>query len=314
MDAENLPVRVSSRGKLARIGAVPDCRSVRSWLVIPAMGVVCGGAAAALGITPMVALTGAAIAAVVRVLAGDSPAALTGAVLAPLLAVASFADAGSELPRAAIALAAAAWVVTELAREDGSPLVAVLPAAVAGALDPSFVALLAIAGTRLVITPGPRPRWALAVPLVGIFAIVLAALAGTVWPALGVRWFGTVARPISLMSFATIAATTLGPLTAVAALAGLGDLFRARRAELALAAAIIGAILVDVRAGGLGPATIGLAALLAGLAIVRLAAMIRLPSGQAIAAATIGALVIVPPAWTAIAHRSGTAHIARASR
>ncbi|MEO7734353.1 MAG: hypothetical protein ABIY55_25575, partial [Kofleriaceae bacterium] len=70
----------------------------------------------------------------------------------------------------------------------------------------------------------------------------------------------------------------------------------------------------DLRAGALGPATIGLAALLAGLAIVRLAAMIRVPSGQAIAAATIGVLMIVPPTWTAVAHRAASAHIAHASR
>jgi hypothetical protein len=42
--------------------------------------------------------------------------------------------------------------------------------------------------------------------------------------------------------------------------------------------------------------------------------MIRLPAGQAIAAATMGVLVIIPPAWTAVAHRSAAAHIARASR
>jgi hypothetical protein len=308
---------------------------VRSWFVIPAMGVACGGAAVALGVTPVLAVTGAAIAAVIRVRAGESPAALTGAVLAPLLAIASFADAGGALPRAAIAFAAAAWTLTELAREDGSPLVAVLPAAIAGILDPSFVGLLAIAGARLVTAPGPapdrslpvptievtppggslaRPRWAVAVPLAGVLAIVLAALAGTVWPAFGLRWFGTVAQPGSAARVAAIAGATLGPLTAVAALAGLGDLGRARLAELALGAAIAGAILVDLRAGAVGPATIGLAALLAGLAIVRLAAMIRLPSGQAIAAATIGVLVIIPPTWTAVAHRSTAAHIARASR
>ena len=332
---------------------VPDCRWVRSWFVIPAMGVACGGAAVALGMSPVLAITGAAIAAVIRVRAGESPAALTGAVLAPLLAIASFADAGGELPRAAIALAAAAWTLTELAREDGAPRAAVLPAVIAGVLDPSFIGLVAIAGARLVTAPGPepeperepnrepervpdrsiavqtiritsrggspasgepRPRWALAVPVAGVLAIVLAVVAGTVWPALGVRWFGSVAQPSSLARVAALAGATLGPLTAVAALAGLGDLVRVRLAELALGAAIAGAVLVDLRSGALGPATIGLAALLAGLAIVRLAAMIRLASGQAIAAATIGVLVIVPPAWTAIAHRSAAAHIAHASR
>src|SRR5512140_50197 len=131
------------------------------------MGVVCGGSAVALGVSPVVALAGAALAAVVRVLAGDSPAALTGAVLAPVLAVASFAEAGGDLARAAIALAAAGWTVTELARPPDaspSPLVAVLPAAVAAILDPSFATLVAIAGARAITTvapPWPRSRWVL---------------------------------------------------------------------------------------------------------------------------------------------------------
>jgi len=286
------------------------------------MGVVCGGAAVALGLSPAVALTAAALAAVVRVLAGDSPAALTGAVVAPILAVASFAEAGGELGRAAIALAAAGWTVTELARPAGapnaqgvttSPLVAVLPAAVAGILDPSFAALVAVAGARLITMPWPRPRWALAVPVTGALAIVLAVLAGTTWPALGARWFGGAAHPVSVAALAGLAGATLGPLTAVAALAGLAALVRPRYAELALAAAFAGTILVDLRAGAFGPTSIGLAALLSGLAIGRLAAMIRIPSGQAIAGATIGVLVVVPPAWTAVA-RSSAAHIGQASR
>ena len=289
---------------------------MRSWFVIPAMGAVAGGAAVALGITPVVALSGAALAAVIRVLAGDSPAALTGAVIAPVLAVASFADAGGELARAALALAAAGWAVTELARAPGaatSPLVVVLPAALAGILDPRLVVLVVIAGVRLV-GAAPRPRWALGVVLAGGLALALAVLAGTAWPALGDRWFGGPAHPIAPAALAQIAGATLGPLTAVAALAGLGSLVRARHAELAVAAAIAGAILGDLRAGTLGLVTIGLAALLAGFSIGRLAALIRIPSGQAIAGATIGALVVLPPAWTAIAHRPPDAHSGQASR
>jgi hypothetical protein len=300
---------------------------MRSWVVIPAMGVACGGAAVALGVSPVVALAGAAIAAVVRVLAGDSPAALSGAVLAPILAVASLAGAGDALVRSAIAVAAAGWTIAELARTaDGapgdpdppagptSPLVAVLPALIAAILDPSFVALVAITGARLVLTPWQRPRGVLIVPLAGALAIALAVLAGTSWPALGARWFGTAAHPVALPVLAARAGAALGPLTAVAALAGLASLVRARYAELALAASVIGAVLVDLRAGSLGVASIGLAALLAGLAIGRLAALIRIPSGQAITGATIGVLVIFPPAWTAIEHRPPAAHSGQASR
>jgi len=44
--------------------------------------------------------------------------------------------------------------------------------------------------------------------------------------------------------------------------------------------------------------------------------MIRLASGQAITGATIGALALVPPAWTALAHRAPAPapHIGQASR
>jgi hypothetical protein len=144
--------------------------------------------------------------------------------------------------------------------------------------------------------------------------LVLAVLAGTAWPTLGVRWFGAAAHPVPVAALAERAGDTLGPLTAVAALAGIAALVRPRYAELTLAAAIGGAILVDLRAGTFGPASIGLAALLAGLAISRLAAMIRLPSGQAIAGATACLLVVIPPAWTAVAQRSPGAHSGHASR
>jgi hypothetical protein len=73
-------------------------------------------------------------------------------------------------------------------------------------------------------------------------------------------------------------------------------------------------MLVDLRAGAPGPATLGLAAALSGLAIARLARMIPIPSGQAIAGATIGALVVVPPAWTAVELRATAAHTGHASR
>jgi hypothetical protein len=304
------------------------------------MGVSCGGAAVALGMTPAVGLVAAACAAVIRVLDGDSPAALTAAVVAPVLALASFADAGGELTRTAIALAAVGWTVTELARqvdptEDAlrradnagrsgatsrepalatpspslRPLVAVLAAVVAAVLDPAFVVLVAIAGARLV-TLTPRPRWVVGVPIAGVVAILVAALAGTVWTGLGARWFGAAAHPASVAALAQAAAAALGPVMAVAALAGIAALARPRYAELALGAAIGGAILVDLRAGVVGLASVGLAAVLAGLAVGRLAALIRLPSGQAVTGAVAGLLVILPPAWTAFERQTQRGHSA----
>jgi hypothetical protein len=287
------------------------------------MAVVAGGAGMALGMTPAVAATGAALAAVVRVLAGDSPAALTGAVLAPLLAGASLASADAAPLREVIALAAAGWTVTELARPPGGATsasalaVAALPAAAAAILDPSFVALPAIAGWRLMIAARPRaPRWGLCVLAAGVLAIALAVLAGTAWPGLGAAWFGAAAHAAAPPELAQALASVLGPLTAVAAFAGLALLVAARFgfAELALAAAVAGALLVDLRAASVGAATIGLAALLAGLAIGRLAAMIRLATGQAFVGATLGALLIAPPAWTAVAQRAPAPHIGQASR
>jgi len=330
--------------KVARWFVVPDCRPVRSWFAIPAMGLACGGVAIALGLSPALALTGAALAATVRALAGDSPAALAGAVIAPALAVASFAEAGDPGPQAALALAAAGWAIAELARAPGAgapAIVAALPAAAAAILDPSFVGLVAIAGVRLVTAPGPRPRWALAVPAAGAVAIALAVGAGARWPALAAPWFARAAHPVALRSLVALAGDTLGPLTAVAALAGLISLARSLGTELAdlvprtrwlpgfgatvrpetpgfarlaLAAAVAGALLVDLRAGAPGHATVGLAAALSGLAIARLARMIRIPSGQAIAGATIGALVVAPTAWTAVELRAAAAHIGHASR
>jgi hypothetical protein len=216
---------------------------------------------------------------------------------------------------ALLALAAAGWTVAALARPTGprSPLIAI-PAAVAGILDPSFVGLLAIAGARLTATwqPARGRHWVLAAPAAGIAAIALAALGGTIWPALGAWWLGA-AHPIAPLALAGAAAAALGPLTAVAALAGLAAVARPRHAEIALAAAVAGAILVDLRAGAPGTATIGLAAVLAALAIGRLAAMIRLASGQAVAGATLGLLMLLPPVWTTLAHRPAT-HIGHASR
>lgn len=291
---------------------------MRSWLVIPAVAALAGGTAVALGVTPVMALAAAALAAVVRGLAGDGPAALPGVMLAPLLAVASLAEAGGVAVSAALALAAAGWAIAELGRgpeAPGSPLVAALPAAIAGVLDPSFAGLLAIAGVRLIASPGPRPRWAIAVPIAGGLAIALAVLAATAWPQLGARWLGAAGPAAgSPSALAGLAVAALGPVTAAAALAGLSALARPRYAEAGLAVASAGALAVDLATGRFGPASIGLAAILAGLAIGRLAAMIRIPSGQAITGATLGALVLAAPVWSALAHRPPAAHIGRASR
>lgn len=290
---------------------------MRSWLIIPAMGAASAAAAAGLGAhdpAPLVALglAGAATAAAIRALAGDSPASLAGAVLAPLLAIAAVLDPslahGVALLRACVAIAAAGWTVVELARPSTSPLVAVLPACIAAVLSPAYVALVAIAGARLITAPWQRPRWAPAVPIIGALAAVLAAIAciadhGSL-AALGDAWCGSPRAVHDTAALAERTALTLGPLAAVAAIAGLPVLARLRHAEVSVIAIVAGSLIVSVRGGAPDPSLLGVAALAAGLAVGRLAGMIRIASGQACAGAAIAALVLAAPAWTVIEHGS----------
>ncbi|CAN5747854.1 hypothetical protein BH11MYX3_BH11MYX3_24760 [soil metagenome] len=290
------------------------------------MGAASAAAAAGLGAlapAPIIAvgLSGASLAAAVRALAGDSPASLTGAVLAPLLLVACLFDPslahGVPVVRACVSIAAAGWALFELARPTTSPLVAMLPAIIAAVLSPAYVALVAIAGSRLVTAPWQRPRWAVGVPIVGVLALVLAVVAGLAYHGslgkLGDAWCGAPRSPRGLGSLLELTGTTLGPITAVAAVAGVPFLARMRHAELAVGTIVLGALLVSVRTGAVDPSLIGIAALAAGLAVGRLAGMIRFVPGQAVAGATIAMLVLAPPAWTVIEHGSRVS-VARASR
>lgn len=245
-------------------------------------------------------LAGAALAAAVRGLAGDAPASLVAAVLAPLLVLASFAEQGSIHIAPLAAIAAVAWTAVELSRTTTSPLVAMLPASIAAVLDPAAVTLIAIAGVRLVTAPWDRPKWAPAVPLVGILAVFVAVLAahGT-FPALATRWFGA-SHAIGAPALARMTGEALGPLTAVAAVAGIVTIARPQLAEIAVLACAIGGLLVDARAGVTGGTTLGIAGLAAALAIGRFASTIRMPSLQAIAGATAAMIVLMPPALTVI--------------
>jgi hypothetical protein len=284
------------------------------------MGVASAAGAVGLGarapIEVVAALgAGAALAAAVRALIGDSPASLAGAALAPLLLVAMLFDAhGAALARPALAIAAAAWTVVELSRPSTSPLVACLPAVVAAVLEPGFVALVAFAGTRLMTAPWRRPRWAIVGPLAGGLALLLALLAGTaktgVFGGLGRHWFGPAA-PVAPAQLAATAAAHLGPIVAVAAVAGLASLARARHAELSVLACALGAVLVALRAGHPGPALLGVAAITAALAVAHLASLIRLAPGQACAGATASLLLLLPPAWSAV--ERGGARVSSAS-
>ena len=311
--------------------------------MIPATGVASAAAALAVtlpsldgaafvGAVTTAGLAGAALAAAIRALAGDAPASLVAAVLAPLLAIASFAEHVYIAVTPCIALAAIAWTIALLAKPTTSPLVAMLPATIAALLEPAAIALVPIAGTRLVQRPaaanrgaavpiaakssasapvakraaGSRlvapPQWSIAIPIAGGLAVMLAVIAGSAqsgaFATLGEHWFGP--RTQAAASITRAIGDAIGPLTAVAALAGLFFLAKLRLAEVAVLACAVGAALVDLRAGFVGPATLGLASLCAAVAIGRFAAIIRLPNIQAVAGATVAVMLLVPPVWTVI--------------
>ena len=286
-------------------------------MVIPAMGIAAAVAAIALGEDVWAALAmgvaGAAFAGAIRALAGDAPAALAGAILAPLLAAAMLRDQGEIALTGCLALAAMAWTVAELVRPTPTevpPLVAMAPATIAALLEPAFVVLVAIAGARAVTAMRPRPRWVIALPIVGGLVAILAVIAGTAhggaFARLAHHWF---AHPRAAGTHADGGAaaasrlgTALGPLAAVATLGGLLGLARLRLAELAIGACLAGALLVDLRAGTPGTAAIGTAALLAGLAVASFAARIRIAPAQAVVGATLGMLLLIPPAWSTLAY------------
>lgn len=279
-------------------------------MVIPAMGAASSAAAAGLGVRNpellvALGLAGAAMAAAQRALAGDSPASLTGAVLAPLLVVAMLLDGAFASPvhlaRGALAIGAGAWTLVELARPTTSPLVALLPATIAAVLSPAYVALVPIAGSRLITAPWQRPRWAISVPILGALAVALAVIACIATRGslahFADAWTASPRAPIAAPLFLEHLALALGPIAAVAALGGLPSLGRPRHAEVAAGTIVLASLCVSARAGAVDPSVTGIAALCAGLAVGRLAGTIRLPTGQAFAGATIALLVLAAPAW-----------------
>lgn len=285
------------------------------WIVIPAMGVVSALAGLAIGsgapLDPVAAgLAGAAIAAMVRSLVGDSPASLSAAAIAPMLAILVIAERTPALAVPCLALGALAWTIAELARTTTSPFVALLPAAIAAILEPGFVALVPIAGWRLVTSPQQRPPWTIGVPIAGAIATLLAVVAGLsasgVFGSLGTAWFGA-RQVVSPATLASSAANDLGPLVAVGAIAGLAMLARAHVpgalrswTSMAIACCLGGLVLADLRGGGASPVLLGLCATGAALAIGRVAATIPLAAGQSIVGATLGFLVVLPPSWTLV--------------
>lgn len=269
---------------------------VRPWLAIPIAGAIACALGALIGGVPVAIAMGLAAAATTaagRALMGDSPAALAASIGAAMLCIATLDTVDV---RAIVSIAALAWTLVELARvaPDASPVVAMLPAIVAGVTNATLMPLVPIAAYRLVTAPWKRPRWIIFVPIGGAIATAVAVLLCT--SARGDLWAGRAIAPSRGIAAAELDA--LGPFVVVGALAGLRCIAgRGRYVQLALIAAIAGAVLGDLRAGTVGAPTVLLATLFTGLAIGRLAAGIRLPLGQAVVAAMIAAIVVTPPAF-----------------
>lgn len=275
---------------------------MRSWIAIPTLGAACAGAAAGLAALHATAvidwvlvvatgLCGAAITAAIRALAGDSLASLVAMVLAPLLAIATMLELGIATTHELIAIAAAAWTCVELSRPSTSPLVALLPAVVAGVLDTAFAPMAPIAAARVMTAPWQRPRWAIAVPIAGVIGFVVRV---------GVYLSAQQQHGSDVAAYFAQVASALGPLMATVALVGLVWLVRPRHAEIALSASIAAACIIGVRSGVVTPPIVALAALSSGLAIGRFAALLRLAPGQAFVGVTAGTLLLLAPVWSVI--------------
>ncbi|MEO6775927.1 MAG: hypothetical protein ABI467_23400 [Kofleriaceae bacterium] len=275
---------------------------MRPWFVIPLLGLA--GTAAAFVATrqPLVALAvglcGAALAAAIRAFLGP---ALVGAIAAAGGATLGVIDLVAVAPhvRAALAGAAGLFALSELARArlpNASPLPAAGAAVVAAVLDPSYIGLVAVSGVAWVLAPVPRPRGVLALPVLGglatIAVIVLACGRSSLWHA----WLGHATMHRDPLATLIHAGDLVGPVAACAALAGIAVcLAHARLAAVAVASIVAVTAVMSLAGGFIAPAIPLAAALGAGIAIGRLAALVRLPIGQAFVGATAGFVLAVVP-------------------
>ena len=273
----------------------------RSWIVVPAAGIACGAIAfvsRSPGEAVAIALTGAALAAAVRAFAGPSSAASASAVIAALIGALALLAVPGLLVRAPLAAAAAAFAIAELVRPappEASPWPAIGAATVAGMLDPSFVALIAISGWKLLRRT--RPRYTALVPAAGVIASALAVAAAVRWPPLWTAWADHPPHALDALHTAALVGDALGPIAAVAAIAGLGiGATRGRYGLAAMTGVAAGSALVCVRCDVLSPAVLAVGALATGIAIARLAALVRVPSGQVVVGVTAGLVAVASPA------------------
>jgi len=276
----------------------------RTWLAIPASAIACAALAlldrAPLAVLALAAL-GADVAAAVRAFAGPSlAAAIAGATASILSTCCALELHGFDIARGALAAAAAMFAVSEIARPqqpDMSPWPAIGAALAAATLDASFVVLIAITGVRFVRGPWPRRPWSIAIPAFGAVAIVVALAAALtragMFANLWTLWSGRSGHALPPVLLGDL----LGPIAAVAAVAGLGVcMSRGRLAAATVAALALGSIGADFASGALGVATPALAAVAAGVAIARLAALVRWPLAQPFVGAAAGFVIVLAAA------------------
>jgi|GEM_PF-3052449 len=292
---------------------------VRPWYVIPALGLASIGVAIAVTRDPWLAVAlgscGAALAAAIRAFLGPSGvAAIAAAGGAALGVLGSIVLAPHEPVRAAIAGAAGLFAIGELVRPKQpheSTLPAVGAALLAGVLDPSYIALVAVAAVAWYRAPVARARAAVIAPALGVLATALAIIAafseqGAHGHALVHLWHTWLGHGVPSHAgwLLTLLRTgdLVGPLTAFAALVGLALCLGHGRLAAAAVLAIVGSTAIASLTGGfVAPAAPLVAALAAGVAIGQLAALVHAPIGQTFVGATVGFVLVVVPAWTLIA-------------
>jgi hypothetical protein len=294
--------------------SVEAMRVLRPWIAIPTIAVVAGVIGGLTTRSALVAaaagLLGAALAAAIRAFVGSTGPAAIAAAAGAGLGVLGWLELGADT-RGAFAGAAAMFAICELVRPRvpiGSPWPAVGAGMVAAVLDPSYAALLAVTAAWLVASPTRRPRWVVVLPMVGALVAVVAVLAacahGGRLARLEAAWSGHPRLPIDAVALVRAVGDRLGPLASVAALAGIVQCATRGRFAAAAILGVLGFAGLDAFArGAADPALLIVAALGAGVALGRLAALIRLSVGQAFVGAAAGFVLVAVPAWMLVVGR-----------
>jgi len=283
--------------------------ALRPWYVIPALGLASAAAALAaghqIGLALALGACGAALGAAIRAFLGPSAVAAVAAATGAALGVLGLIDSMPPV-RAVLAGAAGLFAIAELARPKQpheSPLPAVGAALLAGTLDPSYVALVAVAGVAWLRSPIARPRAAIAIPVLGVLATALAitcAIAYAKTP-LWHTWLGHTTYPRAFVATLVRTGDVLGPMAAFAALVGLvACLAHGRFAAAAVVSVVAVTAIASLAGGFVAPAAPLVAALGAGVAIGRFAALVKWPVGQAFVGATAGFVLVCVPVWALI--------------